>query len=210
MEKRRREILDGALDVFLERGFDGATLAAIRDRSGASIGSIYHFFTSKAEIAAALLEVATSEWSLRSQEAGRGDDPEQAIKASVTGFVRWGQDNPRLFAFMDDLLARARISQDFAPVTDMLDDGRKAAEAAYRQWVGQERVRDLPWDVAYALMMGPAYAILRNSAGTAISNDSVAEIVRSAWLSVCQESACAIQRQGEPSSALCAVEDAAK
>ena len=184
MENRRQEILDAALEVFLERGFDSATMAAIRERSGASTGSIYHFFNGKADMAAALLTIATSQWSLQSQAAGLVDDPEQAIKASVAGFLSWGQANPRLFAFMDDLLARSRFSQDFTPVGDLIDAGRKAASDAYAAWAQAKVVRDLPWNVAYALIMGPAYTILRNIAGSAIDQSDVAEIVQSAWLSV--------------------------
>ncbi|WP_421762149.1 TetR/AcrR family transcriptional regulator [Devosia sp.] len=187
MENRRQEILDGALEVFLQRGFDGATMAAIRERSGASTGSIYHFFNGKAEMAAALLEKATLEWSLRSRDVELGEDAERSIKASVAGFLIWGQENPRLFAFMDDLLARSRVTEDFGPVADMLNSGRRAAGDAYARWVSAKLVQDLPWDVAYALIMGPAYAILRNSAGGRIPDDSVAQIVRSAWLSVRQQ-----------------------
>lgn len=184
MENRRQEILDAALEIFLERGFDSATMAAIRERSGASTGSIYHFFRGKAEMAAALLQMATSQWSLQSQEAGLAGDPEQAVKASVAGFLGWGQNNPRLFAFMDDLLARSRFSQDFTPVGDLLDTGRKTASGVYAKWVEAKLVRDLSWNVAYALIMGPAYSILRNSAGAAIEQSDLAEIVQSAWLSV--------------------------
>jgi len=184
MENRRQDILDAALEVFLEHGFDSATMSAIRERSGASTGSIYHFFGSKAEMAAALLQAATSEWSLHSQALGMSDDAEQAVKASVSGFLQWGQQNPRLFAFMDDMLARSRFSVGFEPAAVLLDKGRQAAAAAYARWVSEKRVRDLPWDVAYALIMGPAYAVLRNSAGARIPEENIAELARSAWLSV--------------------------
>ncbi|HTO27428.1 MAG TPA: TetR family transcriptional regulator, partial [Devosia sp.] len=41
---RRRQILDAALSAFLERGYAATSIADIRARSGASTGSIYHFF----------------------------------------------------------------------------------------------------------------------------------------------------------------------
>ena len=53
-EKRRRKILDAALHCFLERGFAAATAEEIRERSGASIGSIYHHFGGKEGLAGTL------------------------------------------------------------------------------------------------------------------------------------------------------------
>jgi len=43
-------ILDAATDIFAARGFSAATMADIVDRSGASIGSIYHHFGGKREL----------------------------------------------------------------------------------------------------------------------------------------------------------------
>src|SRR5579863_3476481 len=52
--KRRRAILDAALACFARRGFAATTIDDIRRAAGASIGSIYHHFTSKEQLAAAL------------------------------------------------------------------------------------------------------------------------------------------------------------
>jgi len=48
---RRQDILDAALTVFLARGVAGASIEEIRERSGASIGSIYHHFDGKDALA---------------------------------------------------------------------------------------------------------------------------------------------------------------
>jgi AcrR family transcriptional regulator len=53
-DSRKREILRAALHCFTTIGFAGATLADIRVRAKASIGSIYHHFRSKEQLAAAL------------------------------------------------------------------------------------------------------------------------------------------------------------
>ncbi|MDT5357048.1 MAG: hypothetical protein QOJ56_5580, partial [Mycobacterium sp.] len=41
---RRRAILDAALTIFLKNGVAGTTIEALHRESGASVGSIYHFF----------------------------------------------------------------------------------------------------------------------------------------------------------------------
>lgn len=51
----RREILDAAALVFAEHGYNQATVEAIVERSGLSKGAIYHFFSSKAEVAEAVV-----------------------------------------------------------------------------------------------------------------------------------------------------------
>ena len=54
----REDLLAAGLAVFDRDGFDGATVAAIRTRAGASNGSFFHFFASKKELAGTLfLEV---------------------------------------------------------------------------------------------------------------------------------------------------------
>ena len=51
---RRAAILDAALIEFNAKGVAGASIADIRRRSGASVGSIYHHFGDKDGIAGAL------------------------------------------------------------------------------------------------------------------------------------------------------------
>lgn len=184
MDQRRHRILDAALQIFLERGFDSATMTAIRERSGASTGSIYHFFSGKADIAAELLKNATSGWSLASGEQINSRDAEQVIQASVRGFLLWGRQNSGLFAFMDDVLARSRFSVEFVPVTEMLAAGRLMAAEAYASWVKSGQVRDITWKVAYSLIMGPAYALLRDSGDGPVSDAEMNHIIRAAWEAV--------------------------
>src|SRR5258708_35559368 len=53
-ERRRQEIMAAALDCFTAKGFSETSMADIQERSGASMGSIYHHFESKERLAAAL------------------------------------------------------------------------------------------------------------------------------------------------------------
>ena len=51
---RPQAILAAALDCFNQYGIEGTTIDMIRQQSNASVGSIYHHFGSKEDIAAAL------------------------------------------------------------------------------------------------------------------------------------------------------------
>ncbi|GHV92858.1 hypothetical protein AGMMS50268_33610 [Spirochaetia bacterium] len=49
-EKRRREILEKALDVFMDEGFEDATFQKIADRCGITRTTLYLYFKNKKEI----------------------------------------------------------------------------------------------------------------------------------------------------------------
>ena len=49
-EKRRREILEKALDVFLEEGFEDVTFQKLADRCGITRTTLYIYFKNKKEI----------------------------------------------------------------------------------------------------------------------------------------------------------------
>ena len=53
-QKTRRSILDAARGVFVEVGYADASIAQIVERSGLSVGSVYHHFNSKADLFLAL------------------------------------------------------------------------------------------------------------------------------------------------------------
>ena len=51
---KRRQILDGAREVFLASGFDGASMGAIAKAAGVSKGTLYVYFESKESLFEAL------------------------------------------------------------------------------------------------------------------------------------------------------------
>ena len=60
---RKDEILQAALACFTDFGVDATTIEMIRDRSGASIGSLYHHFGNKERIIGALYLAGTAEYA---------------------------------------------------------------------------------------------------------------------------------------------------
>lgn len=159
---RRHDILAAALQCFLDRGYAATTIGDIRRASGASTGSIYHFFPGKPAIAGALLERAVAGWAGADPVALDADAPfERATRASVRGLVLWGTANPGLFRFMDEIRSLASDDPAFAGVRASLAAGRQAAAARYATAATAGVVRPLPWPVVHALLLGPAYDYLR-------------------------------------------------
>jgi AcrR family transcriptional regulator len=53
---KRRQIMDGARSVFLEQGFDAASMGEIARRAGVSKGTLYVYFKSKEDLFEAIFE----------------------------------------------------------------------------------------------------------------------------------------------------------
>src|SRR3954454_1486336 len=97
---RRAKILDAALAAFESKGVLAATLDDIRERSGASIGSIYHHFGDKEGIASALYAQLLAEWQDGFVAALRGRGAERGVRAAVDHHLRWAARRPAAMRFL--------------------------------------------------------------------------------------------------------------
>jgi AcrR family transcriptional regulator len=158
-DERRESILEAALACFLEKGYVATTINDIREASGATTGSIYHFFDGKGALAMALLEDAVAGWS--GESAAGSDTPEAVVKATASGLVSWGLKNPELFRFMDEIRALAVNAPEFEAIADTLSEGQGNVQASYARFLKAKKVKDLPWPAAHSLILGPAYNYLR-------------------------------------------------
>ena len=50
IDRRRRQIVEGALRVFTAKGFDQATVREIANEAGLTMGSLYNYIRSKEDI----------------------------------------------------------------------------------------------------------------------------------------------------------------
>ncbi|WP_162980450.1 TetR/AcrR family transcriptional regulator, partial [Pseudomonas aeruginosa] len=82
---RKDEILQAALACFSEHGVDATTIEMIRDRSGASIGSLYHHFGNKERIHGELYLAGIGQYAAL-LEAGfaRARSAEEMVRLLVT------------------------------------------------------------------------------------------------------------------------------
>jgi AcrR family transcriptional regulator len=160
-DSRREQILQAALACFLENGVAATSIAEIRQRSGASTGSIYHFFQSKEAIAVALYLQGLSGWTAAtlnvSPDAGAGE----AIDRIICDAVDWGLANSPLMQFMDEnrfLLVRVAGLDE---ATSILLAARERGERIVKLMAegGELRVRD--WELCQPILLGPIQAWLQ-------------------------------------------------
>jgi AcrR family transcriptional regulator len=75
-ESRREAILEAALEVFLEAGFEGASMAQIAQRVGGSKATLYGYFPSKESLFVAVAHAASSEHMGQTVAELMSDSPE--------------------------------------------------------------------------------------------------------------------------------------
>jgi AcrR family transcriptional regulator len=80
-ERRNRELLDRALDLFLERGFEGTTIEAIVESVGMARRTVYSRYGDKLGLFKAALERAVDDWVVPEERlrAAECDDFEETL-----------------------------------------------------------------------------------------------------------------------------------
>lgn len=121
-DRRRGELLDVALRLFAERGFDATTIADISTAAGTAHGLVYHYFRSKDELLLAVLDRNSFLPALRTLLAVAPDQPATDVLPQIAiGF------SAMLTERADFLSLVARESQTNADVAAAL--GQIIAEA---------------------------------------------------------------------------------
>jgi len=95
--RRLAGFLETAAELFAEVGFEAATMQAIADRSGSSIGALYNYFPDKQSVAATLL--ATYSQELRASLESLMAESEKLSVAQFAGslidrIAEFGQKRP--------------------------------------------------------------------------------------------------------------------
>jgi TetR/AcrR family transcriptional regulator, repressor of fatR-cypB operon len=159
---RRQQILDAALDLFLEKGVGATTVDDLLARSDASVGSFYHQFASKADVAAVLyLETLELYERLFLASLGEQRGARSGIEGAVRAHLRWTRQNPKLANY----LAHCREPEVAALSEARAQHLNRTFYEAILEWLGRHlvsgEIRKLPKDMYFALWMGPANEFTR-------------------------------------------------
>src|SRR5262245_61194796 len=93
-EETRRQIVETALDLFRERGFDETTMRDIAGRAGLSLGAAYYYFKSKEAIVGAYYDYVHEEHQQRAQAAfATAADLRERLRAALHTKIDIMQDD---------------------------------------------------------------------------------------------------------------------
>jgi AcrR family transcriptional regulator len=99
-ERRRPQVLDAALKLFLERGYEGTSMAAVADAAGVTKPVVYACFPGKDELLRALLRREEERILAEIQSAFETADlrdPEATLTEGFTGFLRAVAASPEVY-----------------------------------------------------------------------------------------------------------------
>ena len=136
MEVRRAQILDAAAEVFIEFGYEAATLDVIGERVGLSKPSLYYYVRSKEDLLAQiLLDLLDRVWER--VDAAAAESPEERLRVLARSHVEILCTRPggRLIGRHGDIREQAaRLANTGgryrATITDIVADG--IATGAFR------------------------------------------------------------------------------
>ncbi|MGD8318395.1 MAG: TetR/AcrR family transcriptional regulator [Myxococcales bacterium] len=93
--EKQSAILEGALRVFGERGFEDATVAAICAEAGISEPTLYEYFDSKEDVLFSISEAYTrKELERLSELAHYIKDPRERVRAIIQAYLEFYENNP--------------------------------------------------------------------------------------------------------------------
>ncbi|NIJ37353.1 AcrR family transcriptional regulator [Sphingopyxis panaciterrae] len=120
----RAKVLAAARDVLCAQGYSGATMHAIRDAAGMSLGAIQHQFPSKAKLMAAVAaEFAAYRTQIYTGAIRRGTTPRQSMENLIDANYQM-VSRPEMAAVLEIHLARRNdpdLDQEVGPSARRFD-----------------------------------------------------------------------------------------
>lgn len=160
---RRQEVLDAALELFAERGFDGTAVPEIAKRARVGAGTVYRYFESKEAIVNTLYR--QHKQALTSSILGQLDPelpPREQFRVYWHTMARFAHNHPKAFRFLE--------LHHHSPY---LDDESRALEqqviaiarATFEHLRDQQIVKDVPAGVVMAIVHGAFVGMIKAKDG---------------------------------------------
>jgi AcrR family transcriptional regulator len=167
---RPDEILDAALAVFNEKGFEAARVDDIASKASLSKGAIYLYFDSKEALLRGLIEreVAPVAQRIKSLAEAGDADPKTTLKM-VVSLANQAIDDARIFATPRLVLSVAPRFKEIAEFyrKRVVDEAMGAIAHLHKKGVAEGIFRDIDSDAVVRMVMGPTlvYAMRKHVLG---------------------------------------------
>ncbi|SFJ05266.1 TetR/AcrR family transcriptional regulator [Celeribacter neptunius] len=157
-EARPDELLDAALDLFVEKGFDRTKVEEIARRAGVSKGAVYLYFPSKDAVIEALVDraVGTLVGEVTERIRHYRGDPRVLLRQLMPLFLARVSD-PRILAIPKLVIREAPSHPKLAQIYRDRVIGRvePALTALFRQGVEGGYIRAIDPQMAVRVLLGP-------------------------------------------------------
>lgn len=182
---RRDSIAQAALDLFNTRGFDATSVQDICAASGASVGSVYHWFGNKNGIASALLveslqsNLAAAEEALRSART-----PKQAVDAVVSSVLTWATEHSDRATFVYTVTVGPTSENHATGLLDVSRGWEGLWKRHFDTWWESGALRKIPHEAFVSILLGPTHDYLRRWLNRQVSQpptDHREVLIDAAW-----------------------------
>lgn len=143
-EETRSRILEAALTIFRERGFESTTMREIAATAGVAVGAAYYYFESKEAIVMAFYERSQKEM-MPSLEASldKARSLETRLRTIVMAKLEYFQPNRRLLGALSAHTDPTHPLSPFSPQTEFI---RRQDIASFERAIAESKVK-LPANV---------------------------------------------------------------
>ena len=141
-EGNERLILGAAEAVFAERGFGGATMAAIAARAGVPKANIHYYFPTKERLYRTVVEQVLTAWLDAAHSFDTSDDPAEALTAYIGAKMDLAREMPlssQIWA--SEIMRGAPVIQDFLDTT--LTQWVRSRERVVRKWIADGKLKPM-------------------------------------------------------------------
>ena len=181
---KRSDIIQAALDLIVERGFHGTSMAMVAEKADVGAGTIYHYFESKEALIKELYQELEQKVMVTLWE---GDPISKPIKERFihlwTVLLKYFIAHPLYFRYIEQYhnspygvsLRRDRILSK--------TDDRGIFKNLFEEGITQQVIKGLPLSMLFALAFGPLVVLVRDhTLGFAMLDDTlITETVEACW-----------------------------
>jgi AcrR family transcriptional regulator len=121
---RRHEIVEAAFTTIAEKGLEGLRLREVASAAGVDHSTIHHYFATKQDLLAAVVDFATRPfWGTTPQEG----EPREKIRRHLAAQARMIAERPDLLVVLREFDLRARRDAEVAQIIETREAGWRAA-----------------------------------------------------------------------------------
>lgn len=161
---KRDQILEAALVLFIENGFDKTPTSAISKSAGVATGTLFHHFKTKEDlinaiylqVKFAMLDNLAAKTALATELSGNNEGGLKAqVKALWFNTIDWVLEHPQKYRFLAQFGESALIASN---THEQVDAAFADYQALFTQGIEEGLFYDLPVDLLLSLATGHIFA----------------------------------------------------
>jgi len=178
-EQKRQALLQAALDLFAENGFNGASTALIAKRAGVASGTLFFHFKNKEELIHSLFNEVRENIDFEVLKDVPADLPiRERLSRMLSNLLRYFLAHPAEFKFAEQY--------HFSPLNQQgqgFREGNRAFHGLLLQAREQQIIKDIPCLCLEAIAFGPISSLAKEYAnrGTPIDDEMVRVTIAACW-----------------------------